>query len=99
MSSKRLGLTIVCDGSGRIAGVITDGDLRRGIQKWGEGFFKMKAGEVMTKGPRVIDRGSLAAKALSVMENHSITALIIPDIEDRPMGIIHLHDILKKGIV
>ncbi|HDH01069.1 MAG TPA: KpsF/GutQ family sugar-phosphate isomerase, partial [Nitrospirae bacterium] len=99
MSSKRLGMTIVCDGSGRIAGVITDGDLRRGIQKWGEGFFKMKAGEVMTKGPRVIDRGSLAAKALSVMETHSITALIIPDIEDRPMGIIHLHDILKKGIV
>jgi arabinose-5-phosphate isomerase len=99
ISSKRLGVTIVADDDGKIYGVITDGDLRRGIQRWGKSFFDMKAEEVMTKNPKTISEDELAVKALSVMEQHSITSLIVPDNSGRATGIIHLHDILKKGIV
>jgi arabinose-5-phosphate isomerase len=99
ISSKRLGVTVVADSDGRVLGVVTDGDLRRGIEKWGKAVFDMKAGEVMTRNPRTIPEDELAAKALSVMEQHSITALVVPDDEGKARGIIHLHDILKKGIV
>jgi len=99
MSSKRLGMTVVCNGESKVAGVITDGDLRRGLQRWGAALFGMKASEVMTRNPRMISRETLAAKALSVMQQHSITSLIVPDEENRPAGVIHLHDILRHGIV
>ena len=99
MSSKRLGMTVVCNNDQKVVGVITDGDLRRGLQRWGADFFKMRAGDVMTKNPKTITPDALAAKALSVMESYSITSLIVPDEEGRPAGVIHLHDILKKGIV
>ncbi len=98
MSSKRLGMTIVCNGEGLIEGVITDGDLRRGLEKWGADLFNMKAHEVMIKNPKSITEGELAAKALSIMEEHSITSLIVPDKNNKPLGVIHLHDILKSGI-
>ncbi len=98
ISSKRLGLTVVADTEKRILGVITDGDLRRGIEKWGKGVFDMKAGEVMTRNPKTISPDELAAKALSVMEVHSITALVVPDDKGKAEGVIHLHDILKQGI-
>ncbi|RMG05922.1 MAG: KpsF/GutQ family sugar-phosphate isomerase [Nitrospirae bacterium] len=99
ISSKRLGITVVTDGDGVIKGVITDGDLRRGIEKFGAEFFNRKARDVMTENPKTISRDELAARALSVMEKHSITALVIPDESGRPLGVIHLHDILRKGIV
>jgi arabinose-5-phosphate isomerase len=99
MSSKRLGVAVIVDKKNKIKGVLTDGDLRRGIEKWGQGFFGMKVGDAMTKNPKTILRGELAVKALSVMENHSITALIVSDEKGRIEGIIHLHDILRKGIV
>lgn len=99
ISSKRLGATIVADSSGRILGIVTDGDLRRGIEKWGKAVFDMKAGEVMTRNPKTISEDELAAKALSVMEEHSITSLVVPDEEGKARGIIHLHDVLKQGIV
>ncbi len=99
MSSKRLGMTVVCDSYRKIKGIITDGDLRRGIQRWGVEFFQKRASEVMTRNPKTIDKDALAAKALSVMEQYSITSLVVPDAEGRPTGVIHLHDILKKGIV
>jgi arabinose-5-phosphate isomerase len=99
MSSKRLGHTIVLDDNGRITGVVTDGDLRRGIEKWGGKFFEMTAGEVMTKSPRTVSEEELAAKALSIMESYSITALVVPDKNGRVVGVIHLHDILRQGIV
>ncbi|MFH1703784.1 MAG: KpsF/GutQ family sugar-phosphate isomerase [Nitrospirota bacterium] len=99
MSSKRLGHTIVLDDNGRITGVVTDGDLRRGIEKWGGKFFEMTAGEVMTKSPRTVSEEELAAKALSIMESYSITALVVPDKNERVVGVIHLHDILRQGIV
>lgn len=98
ISSKRLGMTAVVDKDKRVLGIITDGDLRRGIQKYGKEFFDMKAADVMTKSPKTITRNELAAKALAIMEENSITSLIIPDKDGRIEGIIHIHDILKKGI-
>lgn len=98
ISSKRLGVTIVADDNKKILGVITDGDLRRGIEKYGKDFFDMKPAEIMTKNPKTISEEELAAKALSIMERFSITSLIVPDNEGRAKGIIHIHEILKKGI-
>ena len=99
MSSKRLGHTLVLDTNGKVVGVVTDGDLRRGIEKWGGKLFEMTAGEVMTKSPRTVSEEELAAKAVSIMESYSITALVVPDKNGKVVGIIHLHDILRQGIV
>ncbi len=99
ISSKRLGITIVADEDKRILGVITDGDLRRGIEKCGRDFFDMKPIDIMIKNPKTISEEELAAKALSIMERYSITSLIVPDNDGRAKGIIHIHDILRKGIV
>ena len=98
ISSKRLGIAVVADKDRKIAGVITDGDVRRGLEQWGKALFDMKAREVMSKDPKTISAEELAAKALSVMERHSITVLLVADDTGRAEGIIHLHDILKKGI-
>jgi len=98
ISSKRLGTSVIADQKRLVLGVITDGDVRRGIEKWGKSFFDMKAREVMTKNPKSITENELAAKALSIMEKHAITSLVVADEEDRLCGVIHLHDILKKGI-
>lgn len=99
ISSKRLGIAIVAEPDKKILGILTDGDVRRGIEKWGKAFFDMPAAEAMTKSPRTISEDELAAKALSIMEEHSITVLLVPDEQERAEGIIHLHDILKQGIV
>jgi arabinose-5-phosphate isomerase len=99
MSSKRLGHAVVVDRQGNIAGVLTDGDVRRGLERWGGKLFDLPAEQVMTKNPKTISQDELAAKALSIMESFSITALIVPDEDGRPLGIIHLHDILRQGIV
>ena len=99
ISSKRLGITTVVDDRGRLQGVITDGDLRRILERYGKSFFELKAGQVMTKNPKVISKDALAARALQVMERHSITALVVSNEEGKPTGIIHLHDLLKAGIV
>jgi arabinose-5-phosphate isomerase len=98
ISSKRLGIAVVADKDRKISGVITDGDVRRGLERWGKALFDMKACEVMSKDPKTISPEELAAKALSVMEKHSITVLLVADDSGRAEGIIHLHDILKKGI-
>lgn len=99
ISSKRLGVTVVADVDKRVLGIITDGDLRRGIEKWGKVFFDMNAEDVMTKNPKTISEDELAVKALSIMERYSITSLVVPDREGKALGIIHLHDILREGIV
>ncbi|MCL0071125.1 KpsF/GutQ family sugar-phosphate isomerase [Thermodesulfovibrionales bacterium] len=99
ISSKKLGTTIVADTENRILGIITDGDLRRGIERWGKKFFDMKAAEVMTENPKTVSKDELAVKALSIMENYSIASLVVPDVDTKAKGIIHIYDILKKGIV
>ncbi|MBI5641266.1 MAG: KpsF/GutQ family sugar-phosphate isomerase [Nitrospirae bacterium] len=97
ISSKRLGITLVTSDK-KILGIITDGDIRRGIEKWGKAIFDMTAKEVMSRNPKTISGEELAAKALSLLERHSITVLVVPDEKGRAAGIIHLHDILKQGI-
>ena len=99
ISSKRLGITTVVDDQGHLQGVITDGDLRRILERYGRSFFELEAGQVMTKNPKTISGNALAARALQVMEKHSITALVVSSEEGKRTGIIHLHDLLKAGIV
>ncbi len=99
MTSKRLGITGVCNAEGSLIGVITDGDLRRGLEQ-GATLLSLKAGDIMTTAPKIIAKTDLAAKALKIMEEHSITSLFIPSEKDpqKAEGVIHLHDILKAGI-
>jgi arabinose-5-phosphate isomerase len=98
ISSRRLGVAIVADDDNRFLGIITDGDVRRGIEKWGKDLFDMLARDVMTINPKTISTEELAAKALSVMERLSITSLVVVDEDGKAIGIIHIHDILKQGI-
>jgi arabinose-5-phosphate isomerase len=101
ITSKRLGVTGVTDASGSLVGIITDGDLRRGLQTHGDAILHKRTGEVMTAQPRTIDKDVLAAQALAEMEGNStrpITCLFVLDGGRKPVGIIHLHDILKTGI-
>ena len=98
MSAKRMGMTTVVDGLGRLAGIITDGDLRR--QQLARGsLLDHRAEECMTRRPRQIGPDELAATALSVMETHAITHLIITDADGRPVGVIRLQDILRAKIL
>jgi arabinose-5-phosphate isomerase len=99
ISSKRLGITTVLGENGVVQGVITDGDLRRIIEREGERMFRLTAGQVMTRNPKTITKDALAAKALNIMERHSITALVVVDSALRPVGLLHMHDILKAGVV
>lgn len=98
ISSKKLGVTAVLNWTGRVSGVITDGDLRRAMER-SENPMEYKAHEIMGTNPKYIDKKELAAKALQVMEKHSITSLLVPDHDHFLIGIIHLHDLLKAGIV
>ncbi len=102
ISSKKMGITAVVSKAGKLLGVISDGDLRRWMEKTektGENLLAKKARDVMTPGPKVITRDALAAEAVAKMEADSITCLIVPDAESRPEGVIHLHDLLKAGVV
>lgn len=97
MSAKRLGMTTVVDGSGRLVGVITDGDLRR--QQLAHGaLLDRRAGDCMTADPKRIGADDLAARALALMEG-VVTSLVITDEIGRPAGVIHIHDILRAKIV
>jgi len=97
MSQKRLGMTIVTDQKGKLKGVITDGDLRR-LMENNKDISRATASDMMKKTPKTITQETLAAKAVQVMEEYSITSLIVCN-EDKIEGVIHLHDILKAGIV
>jgi len=99
ITSKRLGVTGVVDKGGTLVGIITDGDLRRGLESKGD-IFRFKAKELMTRNPKTIPADALAARAVAIMEQHSITSLFILEKGgSRPVGIVHLHDLLKAGIV
>jgi arabinose-5-phosphate isomerase len=100
ITSKKLGITGVGNDRGELVGVFTDGDLRRTIEK-GFDALARPIGEIMTRCPKRILRSALAAEAVQIMEEHAITSLFVFDGEDRdvPVGIIHLHDLLKAGVV
>jgi len=99
MTRKRLGMTTVVDEEGRLAGVISDGDLRRQMEKHGDGMLQRAARECMTRSPRLIDRSALATEALRAMEEARITSLIVVDGDGRPEGVVHLHDLWKTEMI
>jgi arabinose-5-phosphate isomerase len=97
ITSKRLGATCVVDDNNILVGIITDGDLRRLLEKTLE-IKDLKAKDIMTKNPKVMAKDYLASFALQQMENFKITSLIIIDEENKPIGIIHLHDLINLGL-
>jgi arabinose-5-phosphate isomerase len=99
MTRKRLGLTTVADADGRLIGLISDGDLRRGMERHGYTFLDHTAEDCMTKGPTLIGRRELATRALDVMEQKKITSLLIADADGRVEGVLHLHDLWKTEMI
>jgi len=97
MTSKRLGATCVTDDSGKLCGIITDGDLRRLLQRTKD-VSNVTTVQAMTKNPKTIRTGLLAVAALEEMEQYNITQLPVVDDENYPVGILHLHDLVKTGI-
>jgi arabinose-5-phosphate isomerase len=97
ISSKRLGCTAVIDVEGMLLGIITDGDLRRMLQK-NVGISGIRATDIMSTNPRMIEKDAYATKALHLMQENSITQLVVMD-GGKLAGFIHLHDLLKEGIV
>jgi arabinose-5-phosphate isomerase len=98
ITAKGLGVTGVTDDAGMLVGVITDGDLRRALEH-GIDIMSVSAGEMMSKNPKRILGSELAAKALNVMETFAITSLfVVGDDRVTPVGIVHLHDLLKAGL-
>jgi arabinose-5-phosphate isomerase len=98
MTAKKLGMTAVVAASGALIGVITDGDLRRFAEKGGD-FRGALAADVMTRNPKTIGPDELAARALDMMERFSITSLVATESSGTIAGVIHLHDLLRNGIV
>lgn len=97
ISAKKLGCAIMINNQGIMTGILTDGDIRRTLLKY-DTTSSLTAKDVMTQNPKVILDTDLAAKALHIMEKHSITALAVCDSTNRPVGIIHVHDLLKAGV-
>ncbi len=96
MSQKRFGCVGVCEADGRLSGIITDGDLRRHI----DGLLNHVAAEVMTRTPKTIPPGMLAAEALKLMSERAPASTVLFVVEDeRPIGILHVHDLLRAGVM
>ncbi len=98
MSGGRLGIAVVVDANGKLAGVFSDGDLRR-LSERGEHFFDLPIAEVMAKNPRTISPDAILDEVLQRCEQFKITVLVAVDDDKRPVGIIHLHDILTSKLV
>jgi len=97
ISSKRLGATAVVDDQRNLLGIVTDGDLRRMLQKESN-LAKLTATDIMTRNPKTINRDEFAVLALQIMQQNNITQLVVKDGE-KVAGFVHLHDLLKEGIV
>lgn len=98
MSRKGLGMTAIVDNDGRVAGIFTDGDLRRLFDR-GVDVRTTRIGEVMTRAARTIGAHELAAEAVHLMERHRITALLVVDAERRLTGALNVHDLLRSGVM
>lgn len=97
ISANRLGATVVLDEGGELKGIITDGDVRRMLERGGS-FDKLVATDIMSLNPKTIDAGELAVKAFNLMEANKITSVIVME-GDKYMGLVHIHDIIREGIV
>ena len=93
ISKKGLGMTTVVDADGRLAGILTDGDLRRLMQRRGAATMDLVVGECLNPNPQTLDGGELAGSALRIMEERKITSLVVVDAERKPIGVVHLHDL------
>jgi arabinose-5-phosphate isomerase len=98
MSRKKLGVTAVIEG-GKLAGIISDGDLRRLLEKRGKDVMDLTASEAMTRDPKTIAKEEFAVTAIAVMEEKKITSLIVVDRERRVEGIVHLHDLWTTELI
>jgi arabinose-5-phosphate isomerase len=99
---ENIGMTLVVSEAGKLTGILTDGDIRRIVLRRGPGtrardVLDENVVGLMTRNPRIIDPESSAAEALRIMEVHGITSLAVVTIEDAPLGVVHLHDILGRG--
>ncbi len=95
MTAKAFGCLGIIDDAGKLVGVITDGDLRRHM---GESIMARTTTEIMTRAPRTTTAGTLASAALEDMNRRRITALFVVE-DDRPIGVVHVHDFLRAGVV
>jgi arabinose-5-phosphate isomerase len=93
----RMGITCVVDGDGRLAGVVTDGDVRRAIARTAD-VLRLSAADVMSRTPVTVTPDTLAAEALHLLEQKKITAVVVAE-AGRPAGIVHLHELWKTGLV
>jgi arabinose-5-phosphate isomerase len=93
MSEKGLGMTTVLEPDGRLAGILTDGDLRRLMEKHRGATLEMTAGQCMTRGPQTIGPHLLASEALNLMEKRKITSIVVTDEAKGVLGVVHLHDL------
>ncbi len=98
MTHKKLGMTTIIDDNGKLAGIFTDGDVRRALDK-NLNIQSTAIADVMSKNPKTISSDFLAAGALSIMETYKITALVVVDTAHQPIGVIHIHDILRAGVI
>lgn len=99
MTRKRLGLTTVVEPNGRLVGMISDGDLRRQMERHGYTLLDRRADECMTRAPVLVGRRELATRALDVLESRKITSLLVTDAEGRIEGVLHLHDLWKTEMI
>ncbi|MDH1442306.1 KpsF/GutQ family sugar-phosphate isomerase [Pseudomonas sp. GD03721] len=98
MTQKGLGMTVVLETDGRLAGIFTDGDLRRTLDK-GIDVRQASIDEVMTPHGKTARAEMLAAEALKIMEDHKINALVVVDDQDKPVGALNMHDLLRAGVM
>ncbi len=98
ITAKGLGMTTVVDPKGELLGVFTDGDLRRAVDK-GHDIRQVTIENIMTRNPTSVRSDALAAEALTIMENRKITALVVTDEQSLAVGVIHMHDLLRAGLV
>lgn len=98
VTQKKLGMTCVINSGGYLTGIYTDGDIRRTLTHY-ENINSIPLSQVMTKKPHTIQYGMLAAEALTVMQTHRITSLVVVDESKRPTAVVHLHDLLRAGVV
>jgi arabinose-5-phosphate isomerase len=99
MTRKRLGMTTVVDAGGKLRGILSDGDLRRQMERHGYELLDRTAEQCMTASPILIGRRELATAALDLMESRKITALVIADAEGKVDGVVHLHDLWKTEMI
>ncbi len=97
ISSKRLGAAAVESDDDRLIGIITDGDLRRSIEVT-ESFESLRASDIMNTSPLIVQKGDYAVKALNIMQQNSVSQVVVVE-KDKPVGFVHIHDLLKEGII